>query len=180
MFRTLPHSSAWSRITASAVTSCDQSCVSVLLGAAACCVAFCVASASDFASPPRARSEPLSSSPLFSAVVFCLPVGPEACRRAWLSDHRLPSHQHGDLRLPAPRSYRYRRENHPGLISRRKHGPAGGLCVLQQRGAEGIWGSRGRALISQSDGVLTSPFARLDGWPDSAEPGQLASGDTPG
>ena len=25
--------------------------------------------------------------------------------------------------------------------------------------------------------VLTSPFAKLDGWPDSAEPGQLVSGD---
>jgi len=34
-------------------------------------------------------------------------------------------------------------------------------------------------LIAQSACVVTSPFATLDGWPDSAEPGQLASEDMP-
>ncbi len=36
-----------------------------------------------------------------------------------------------------------------------------------------------KALIAQSACVVTSPFAMLDGWPDSAEPGQLASEDMP-
>ena len=37
----------------------------------------------------------------------------------------------------------------------------------------------GEGLIAQSACVFTSPFATLDGWPDSAEPGRLASEDMP-
>ena len=50
------HRAAWSCRIASAVTRCGESCRSLLSAAAGCCVGMCAVSASDSASPPRARS----------------------------------------------------------------------------------------------------------------------------